>query len=153
MTVSYRAVICTMAAVMIATLGPVTAQQVEPAPKAPALRDIPLDEWMDRTLGRTVYYTIDGAAFGREYYAPDGQGVVFQHVDGTCMEGEWFYREEASAYCFIWPLSLSCFRHVDRNEETLILAVDPDGTPTGDLPQRVERIATVPLSCGPAVTS
>ena len=138
---------------LLASVAPVTAQQAKPAPDVPILRDIPLAEWLDRTLGRTVYYSIEGATFGREYYAPDGRSVVFQHVDGTCMEGEWSYQPDISAYCFVWPGALSCFRHVDRGDDTLIIAVEPDGSPKPQTFQDVDRIATVPLSCGPAVTS
>lgn len=142
---------------VIATLGsgiPGTAQQSDlPDAEEPSIRDIPLREWMDRVAGRTVYYSIDGAPFGREYYAPDGRSVVFQHVGGTCLEGEWFYSPDVRAYCYIWPGSTPCFRHVQQGDETLILSVEPDGTPEPDAPQSVDRIVAVPLSCGPAVTS
>lgn len=132
---------------------PLTAQEADPKVEAEITRDIPLEEWRDRALGRTVYYSIGGAPFGREYYAPDGRGVVFQHVDGTCLEGEWTYRAEIAAYCYLWPTSVSCFRHVERDGETLILPVETDGSRSAEPAQSVDRIAPVPLSCGPAVTS
>ena len=142
--------------ITLAVLAPLAAmaQKAEaPSGSVPIIRDIPLEDWRARVLGRTVHYYIDGEPFGREYYFPDGRGVIFQHVGGTCLEGEWVYREAIAAYCYLWPEAVSCFRHVMRGDETLILPVEPDGSPSLSGPQTVERITPQPLSCGPAVTS
>lgn len=140
----------TILAIALASTMPVTAQDRK---SPPVLRDIPVAEWIERAIGRTVYYSIDGTPFGREYYAPDGRSVVFQHASGTCLEGEWTYREDITAYCYIWPNSVSCFRHVETDDGVQILNVEADGSPTLQSVQSVEQIVTIPLSCGPAVTS
>ncbi|WP_316014782.1 hypothetical protein [Roseobacter sp. HKCCA0434] len=132
-----------LAALLLAT--PALAQD-EP-------RLIPPEEWVDMVGGQTVYYEIEGEPYGREYYAPDGESVVFEHVSGACLEGRWTYFEPLEAYCFAWPGETSCFRHFEQDGARLIQGVEPDGTLDTESLQEVGRIVPVPLTCEPGVTS
>ncbi|NRB18117.1 MAG: hypothetical protein HRU33_11260 [Rhodobacteraceae bacterium] len=57
-------------------------------------------EAFDRyTLGRTLYYGLDGSPYGVERYLP-GRRVLWSFLDGRCETGHWY--EEAGQICFIY---------------------------------------------------
>lgn len=118
---------------------------------APAVRadePIPFEEWQKLTLGQTVYYTIDGTFFGREYYWPGTDRITFQHASGTCAEAHWTYAD--GIYCFHFDRP-HCFAHVRRGGQIVIIPQNDGGTDNPE--QVVERIAPVPFSCTPGLTS
>ena len=51
------------------------------------------------TLGKTLFYGRDGAAYGAEVYLPDRR-VRWSFLDGDCKEGEWY--EESGLICFVY---------------------------------------------------
>lgn len=108
------------------------------------LTDIPVEDWRAMAAGRTLSYSIDGQPFGLEYYAPSGDGVIFQHVDGTCLNGYWTY--DAGAYCYFWdgedPV---CFRHAAIGDTVFVIGLD-DGVETGEF-QIMTGISDVPIIC------
>ncbi|WP_238705089.1 hypothetical protein [Parasedimentitalea marina] len=57
-------------------------------------------EAFDRyTLGRTLYYGLDGNTYGVERYLPN-QRVLWSFLDGRCETGRWY--EDADQICFIY---------------------------------------------------
>lgn len=51
------------------------------------------------TLGRTLYYGLDGNTYGVERYLP-GRRVLWSFLDGRCQKGHWY--EEAGQICFVY---------------------------------------------------
>lgn len=120
-----------------------------PAAASDGDEPIPLSEWREMTAGQTVYYYIDGQFFGREYYWPGTDMITFQHVSGQCADASWSY--EDGIYCFHFDRP-HCFAHVRRDEKIMII---PQSPAAGDLQseQEVRRIAPVPFSCTPGLSS
>lgn len=112
--------------------------------------DIPVDEWAEMAMGRTLTYRIDGEFWALERYHPGGNRVTLQLFDGTCMEGTWDY--SPPYYCFHWDMTgTACFRHARLEDEILIIE---DGAGEGPPPiQTMTAVTDLPLQCGPAVTS
>jgi hypothetical protein len=113
---------------------------------AEAGEDIPLAEWREMVEGRTVWYRIGEALWGRERYRGDGT-VTFQFPDGECLEAAWFH--DPPWYCFDFGGALGggpphCFRHLRLDGELWALGL------SGGAPQRIERIDSAPLACGPS---
>jgi len=115
-----------------------------------AADDIPVEEWAQMAMGRTLTYRIDGELWALERYHPGSNRVTLQLYDGTCMEGTWDY--SAPYYCFHWDMTgTACFRHARLDDDILIIE---DGTAGGTPPvQLMTSITDTPLQCGPAVTS
>lgn len=108
--------------------------------------EISPDAWRALTQGKTLHYFKDGELYGREYYAPDGKSTVFRFPNGLCAEGQWAYAERQ--YCFAYAGQLHCFKHLQRDEDIIILGLE-DGEE-----QKVEKITeNEPLSCSEAVNS
>ena len=129
------------------SVAPLTAQEHGPAEP----RDIPRAEWLERALGNSVHYSIDGSYIGREFYLPDGQSVRYEDAFGNCQDGRWTFKD--AVYCFAWPGSLVCARHLDLGEGRLAFpSVDTDGTPIPDTMQH-GTIVEGGFACGAAVTS
>ena len=108
--------------------------------------DVPLAEWRALTEGRTVWYRIGEALWGRERYLPGENSVTFQFPDGECLEARWFH--EPPWYCFDFGEALGggpphCFRHLRFEGELWALGL------SGGPPQKIERIDATPLACGP----
>ncbi|MEL6584198.1 MAG: hypothetical protein AAFQ36_10240 [Pseudomonadota bacterium] len=110
------------------------------------------EEWNDLAAGKTLYYFIDGQFFGREYYGFTGQFVRFQHVSGICFDGQWWHDAEAQAFCFAWPEETSCFHHVARGDEIVVLSADQAEDGHWGV-QTVEQITPGGFSCDSALTS
>ena len=127
-----------LGAVLCAMLGGLAA--AEPA----AERPIPPAEWRALTEGRTVWYSLDGVHWGREYFHRDGETATFVTPDGRCLTAPWGWAD--GLYCFAYD-GLHCFRHVRRDGE--ILAI-PEG---GDAAQVVAKITDEALFCGPSLSS
>ena len=127
---------------------PAAATEDEAAGVATSL--IPLEEWDSMVRGRTVTYRIGQEVWAQEVYAPHGNAVWIQLSDGTCMSGTWYHVRDT--YCFDWdPALSSCFRHVRRDGEILIIPV-VDGEPAGDI-QTVAAINDLPLTCSQTYSS
>ena len=106
-------------------------------------------EWRSLTAGRTVWYSLGGALWGRESYRTDEDSVVFQFPDGQCLEAFWSWDDPW--YCFDFGAALGedgphCFRHVRHDGE--LWAISRQGAP-----QRIERIDLSPVSCDPDASS
>jgi len=124
---------------------PVAAQDT------PAPRDIPRTEWLDRALGNSVHYTIDGEYIGREFYLSDGQTVRYEDAAGNCQDGRWTVKD--AVYCFAWPGSLVCARHLDLGDGRISFpSVDDDGQIIPEETQ-IGSIVTGGFSCAPGVMS
>jgi hypothetical protein len=95
-------------------------------PLEPGDRPYTNEEWLDLADGQTVYYFLNGQFYGREYYFPNSRFARFQHVSGACLDGTWEYREADQAFCFYWPTNTSCFLHVLRGEDIIVLPTEPD---------------------------
>lgn len=112
--------------------------------------DIPVAEWIEMAMGRTLTYRIDGALWAFERYYPGSNRVTLQLYDGTCMDGTWDY--DPPLYCFHWDGSgTACFRHA-RVDGEIVIIESQDGTDT-PLLQTMTSVSDLPLQCGPAVTS
>lgn len=112
--------------------------------------DIPVEEWREMAQGRTLTYRIDDEFFALERYAPSGDAVTLQLVDGTCLEGTWSY--DAPIYCFDWRgAETACFRHARLGDAIMIIQTE-DGVDTGFV-QTMVGVSDVPLSCAPVVGS
>ena len=119
------------------------------ASPAPALAQDALigpDAWREMVLGKTLYYYKDGELYGREYYAPQGDRVVFSFAEGGCAEGRWAW--SGDVFCFAYFGELHCFEHLLRDGAVIVKGVD------GGEEQKVEEIVDgEPLSCGESVES
>lgn len=141
-----------LAALLFPALGaappPAHAQAAEP----PAIQsgDIPPEEWSAMALGRTLTYRMGDDLWALERYERNSNRVRLQFRDGTCLEGTWEYAEPY--YCFNWRANgTSCFRHVRRGDEILILEA-PGRVESGAV-QYMTGVSDTPLACGPAMTS
>lgn len=67
----------------------------------PAAADEPLSgaEFEAYVTGKTLYFGLDGAAYGVERYLP-GREVVWSFLDGACKEGRWY--EAGEQICFVY---------------------------------------------------
>jgi hypothetical protein len=135
--------------VILAALAMPAAAQDLPG-ELSAADDIPVDEWAEMAMGRTLTYRIDGELWAFERYHRGGNRVTLQLYDGTCMEGTWDYRPPY--YCFHWNITgTACFRHARLANEILIIE---DSAGDGPPPvQKMTSVSDLPLQCGPAVTS
>ncbi len=114
-------------------------------------KDISREEWMERVLGNSIHYSIDGNYIGREFWLPDGRSVRYQTPDGFCQDGRW--TELEGTYCFAWPGSLVCARHVEEADGTLSFPpVDANGQPLDEAIQQGE-IVEGGFTCEPGLTS
>jgi len=137
-----------MALVVLALLP--AASQTAPENRLAQARDIPVEEWRDMAMGRTLTYRINGELWALEHYFPGGNAVALQLFDGTCMVGTWDY--EAPLYCFHWEgQGTSCFRHARLGSEILVIET-VDGEDTA-MTQEMTGVSDAPVSCGPPVTS
>ncbi|WP_293448993.1 hypothetical protein [Planktotalea sp.] len=68
---------------------------------APALSGAPLsgEAFNDYTLGKTLYFSEAGQAYGAERYLPNRR-VEWSFLDGDCKEGEWYAQDKA--ICFVY---------------------------------------------------
>ncbi len=109
-----------------------------------SLTDIPVEEWRELALGRTLTYQIGGAPFALERYARVGNQVELQFADGTCYTGRWKHVD--NLYCFDWGDTRDhCFRHVRVGNQILVINV-VDGAQNGDI-QEMTHISDAPLNC------
>ena len=106
---------------------------------------IPLEEWRAMVEGRTVWYSLDGEHWGKEYFHPGKSSATFLARDGQCVTAPWVYAE--GVYCFAYA-GMHCFRHVRRGEEIVVIPIEGEG---GE--QTVERIDDAPISCEPPLSS
>lgn len=112
--------------------------------------NIPVEEWSEMAMGRTLIYRIDGALWALERYHPGGNRVTLQYHDGSCQEGTWDY--SAPHYCFYWEGDAPvCFRHARSRGEILIIETR-NGADTNML-QQMTAVTDLPLACGPDLTS
>ena len=113
-------------------------------------RDIPVEDWIAMTEGRTLTYRINGAFFALEHYYPRSNRVTLQSSDGRCLQGTWNY--QAPRYCFFWDDEPpACFRHVRLGEEILIIETQ-DGRDTPST-QLMSGVSDTPVTCGAPPTS
>ena len=143
-----RAPARTLALIASLTATPLAAQ--DPLDRIDQAVDIPVAEWTEMAMGRTLTYRIDGEFWALERYHPGGNRVTLQIADGTCLEGVWDF--EAPHYCFHWERDgTACFRHTRLDDQIVIIQTE-DGVDTGLL-QTMTAVSDIPLACGPAVTS
>ena len=60
---------------------------------------ISADEFDAYTRGKTLFYGLDGQAYGVERYF-DNRRVIWSFLDGQCKEGVWY--EENDQICFVY---------------------------------------------------
>lgn len=126
------------------------ASQSVPVDRLAQARDIPVEEWRDMAMGRTLTYRFNGELWAYEHYFPGTNAVVLQLYDGTCMQGTWDYH--APLYCFHWEgQTPSCFRHTRLGSEILIIET-LEGQDTA-MTQEMTGVGDQPVSCGPPITS
>jgi len=67
----------------------------------PALAAEPMSasDFESYVTGKTLYFGLNGEAYGVEKYLPDRQ-VRWSFLDGECKEGFWY--EEAGQICFVY---------------------------------------------------
>lgn len=131
--------------VRIAALGlSLAATAVHGGDLALADEEIQLHEWREMTEGRTVWYSIDGQHWGREYFHPGGRTATFVAADGTCMTTSWTYAN--GVYCFAYG-GLNCFRHVRRGDAMFAIPTSNGTT------QSIDRVTEGVLSCADALSS
>jgi len=68
-----------------------------------------------RTLGKTLYFDLDGQPYGAEQYMPNRR-VRWQNAAGQCLEGSWY--EESGDICFVYEGGSDgpqCWRVFDRD--------------------------------------
>lgn len=107
--------------------------------------DIPLEEWRNLALGRTLVYMIGPDFFAFERYAKTGNRVELQLSNGECLSGTWSHA--GTAYCFDWgDAEPACFRHVREGEDIIIIQLE-NGEDT-ELTQQMTGFTDAPLTCG-----
>lgn len=108
-------------------------------------------DWRALTAGKTVYYSIDGEPYGREFYVSGTNLIFFEHSDGTCLSGTWSYDAPWYSFKFTYDgyqLPPHRFRHQKTGDIIHIISDE------SDLPnQQVYRIAFAPFSCNEDATS
>jgi hypothetical protein len=105
---------------------------------------IPPEEWRALTAGRTVWYSLNGEHWGREYFDPERDRATFLGADGTCVTASWIYAD--GVYCFAYG-GMHCFRHMRRGDSIVV-------SPLGEgAEQTVEKIDRTPISCEPPLSS
>jgi hypothetical protein len=67
----------------------------------PAMAAEPMSatDFENYVTGKTLYFGLNGDAYGVEEYLPDRQ-VRWSFLDGKCKEGVWF--EDAGQICFVY---------------------------------------------------
>jgi hypothetical protein len=78
----------------------------------PGDHEIGLEEWREMTDGRTVWYSLNGQHWGREYFHPGGSSATFISADGECVTAPWAYAD--GIFCFSYS-GMDCFRHIRRD--------------------------------------
>lgn len=127
------------AAALLSGLAAASAADLQPGDE-----EIPLSEWREMTDGRTVWYSLNGVHWGKEYFHPGGETATFVGAEGLCATAPWAFAD--GLYCFSYA-NMDCFRHVRRDGRLLALPLS-DGTE-----QVIERITDGPLSCEPPLSS
>jgi len=110
----------------------------------PGDQEITVEEWREMTEGRTVWYTLDGAHWGREYFHPGRDSATFVSADGDCATAPWVYAD--GVFCFAYT-GMDCFRHIRRDGVLLAVPLSDGAT------QVIEKITDGPLSCEPPLSS
>lgn len=80
-------------------LGAATALAVALAATAGAQEKLGAEAFDAYSQGKTLYYTVDGEAYGAEQYLP-GHRVVWAFLGQDCQRGTWY--EEAGDICFVY---------------------------------------------------
>ena len=127
-----------------AALLPLLTLAAPAADLQPGDEEIPLSEWREMTEGRTVWYSLNGVHWGKEYFHPGGASATFVGAEGMCATAPWAYAD--GLYCFSYT-GMDCFRHVRRDGQLFALPLS-DGAA-----QQIERITDGPLSCEPPLSS
>ncbi|HBS51271.1 MAG TPA: hypothetical protein DEA05_14855 [Rhodobacteraceae bacterium] len=65
----------------------------------PAAAQMSAEAFDAYTRGKTLFYGMDGEAYGVERYLP-GRRVIWSFLDGDCREGHWY--EQAGRICFVY---------------------------------------------------
>lgn len=104
-------------------------------------------EFEAATVGRTLYYTSGGAAYGAEQYLP-GRKVIWAFLGDDCRRGEWY--EADGHICFVYEDTPEpqCWTFYPAPEGlTARFQGDPDGLPLVAVEESPE-----PMAClGPDV--
>jgi len=69
------------------------------AQPAQALTPMTAEEFDAYSVGRTLFYAVDGVAYGAEQYLP-GRRVVWAFTGDACRRGSWY--EDAGRICFVY---------------------------------------------------
>jgi hypothetical protein len=124
-----------LALVVLLLGGPVAAQEMTP------------QAFEAFSLGRTLYFTLDGAPFGAEQYF-DGRRSLWRFADGTCQAGRWW--DEGERICFEYGEGPSCWRFRPRPGGFAAALVE-GGAETGFVLE-LEHADRAPLPCpGPDI--
>ena len=110
----------------------------------PGDQEISLQEWREMTEGRTVWYSLGGVHWGREYFHPGRDSATFVSADGDCATAPWVYAD--GVFCFAYT-GMDCFRHIRRGGALLAVPLSDGAT------QVIEKITDGPLSCEPPLSS
>ncbi|MEY8831459.1 hypothetical protein AB9K34_24105 [Sedimentitalea sp. XS_ASV28] len=60
------------------------------------------------TRGKTLYYGYDGKAYGVERYLDDRR-VIWSFLDGKCMQGVWYQKDEQICFVYEDRLDVQCW--------------------------------------------
>ena len=95
--------------------------------------------WRSYAEGKTLYYTTAFGLVGKEYYPPNSNRVVYVRANGTCVDGDWSFKDDI--FCFEYQ-SQHCFFHIER--DGVVYARHIDG-----VEQTVSQVTDEILSCAP----
>ncbi len=104
-TARIRSTRLTLAAVIVASATAAPAAPIIAPATAPVLRDgarrLSAAAFDAYARGKTLYYAIDGQAYGAEEYLPDHR-VVWAFSGQDCQFGRW-YTDAKGHICFVYP--------------------------------------------------
>ncbi len=77
---------------------------------APAAAQTPMSatEFEAYVLGRTLYYSNQGTAYGAEQYLPNRQ-VIWTFLDGECAEGIWYEKDDLICFVYAFDIEPQCW--------------------------------------------
>lgn len=101
--------------------------------------------------GRTLYFTLDGEAFGAEQYFK-GRRSLWRYGDGTCAAGSWEARGDLICFTYEGGDGPQCWHFLEEGSGFRAALVEDDAETGFSLDY--SHSDTTPLDCpGPAIGS